>query len=93
MSWKKKVVEKIDNESEKIFKLPDYQRTRLELIIVSFIIICFGVMIYLGAIVHNTFQTILYTLGILSMTLMFIQKSLKYQRLKFISQFQKRMDI
>jgi len=91
MSWKNKVLDIIDGTSGDIYKLPDYKRIRLELIVVAYMILCFSVLIYITALRSSTFQTVLYSLGICSMILYFIQRSLKYQRFKFLSQFQKKV--
>lgn len=88
MTWKNNILKFMDKSSESVAKLPDYKRVRLELIIYAYMVCAFMSLIILGALVNNTLQTILYSIGIAVAILQFINKSTIYRKLKFLSQLQ-----
>lgn len=86
--WKGKVIEGVDKLSGGISKMPDYQRVRLELIIYSYLVLAFGVLIFINALVSKTTSTILFSITACLMILQFINKSTQYSKLKFLNKLQ-----
>jgi len=77
----------VEGSSKKIGKMPDYGRIKLETYIYAYLTLAFGVLIFAQGFIHNTFITILYSIGMLSMLAQFISKNNLYRKLKFLNQF------
>lgn len=77
----------VEGSSKKLGKMPDYGRVRLETYIYAYLTLAFGVLIFAQGFIHNTFTTIVYSIGMLGMLAQFIAKSNLYRKLKFLNQF------
>lgn len=81
----------VERNSKRIGKMPDYGRVKLEVYIYAYLVLAFLFLIFAQGFIHNTFQTVLYSIGAFGMLAQFISKSNLYRKLKFLNQLNSRL--
>jgi hypothetical protein len=83
---KKKFENMVESSSNKIGKMPDVSRVRLEVYINAYLVLAFLGLIIVQGFIHNTLQTVLFSLGFAASLLQFISKSNFYRKIKLMQQ-------
>lgn len=76
----------VEAGSNKLGKMPDFSRIRLEVYIYAYLVLAFLGLIIAQGFIHNTIQTVIFSIGFAGSLLQFISKSNLYRKIKFIQQ-------
>lgn len=83
----KKGFEKIvETGSNRLGKMPDFSRVRLEVYIYAYLVLAFFGLIISQGFIHNTVQTVIFSIGLFGSLAQFISKSNLYRKLKFMQE-------
>jgi len=74
----------MEKSSEYFGKMPDVSRVRIEMYIFGYLVLAFLFLIIIQGFIHNTIQTIIFSVGVAGSLAQFISKSNLYRKLKFI---------
>lgn len=76
----------VEAGSNKVGKMPDFSRVRLEVYIYAYLVLAFFGLIIAQGFIHNTLQTVIFSIGFAGSLLQFIAKSNFYRKIKFMQQ-------
>lgn len=76
----------VEAGSNKVGKMPDFSRVRLEVYIYAYLVLAFFGLIIAQGFIHNTLQTVIFSIGFAGSLLQFIAKSNLYRKIKFMQQ-------